>query len=63
MFIYFQIFGIVVFGSVSSQGWTYDRALKKDVCVMNNSSATCHFATFVGVMAFIASIGFLAGEW
>ncbi len=59
----FQLFGIIVFGSISSQGWSHDHSLGKEICVLNNSSATCHFATFVGVMAFIAALGFLVGEW
>lgn len=54
---------MVVFGSISSQGWTYDDQLHKDVCIMNNQSATCHFSTFVGVVGFVASIAFLVGEW
>ncbi|TRY68890.1 hypothetical protein TCAL_04677 [Tigriopus californicus] len=57
------IFATVVFGSISSQGWTYDDTLHKDVCIMNNQSATCHFSTFVGVVGFVASIAFLVGEW
>eukprot|EP00095_Tigriopus_kingsejongensis_P010890 maker-scaffold1216_size55193-snap-gene-0.11 protein:Tk10890 transcript:maker-scaffold1216_size55193-snap-gene-0.11-mRNA-1 annotation:"synaptogyrin-1 " len=57
------VFAMVVFGSISSQGWTYDDQLHKDVCIMNNQSATCHFTTFVGVVGFLASIAFLIGEW
>lgn len=31
--------------------------------MINDSTATCHFATFVGVMAFIGAAGLLVGEW
>lgn len=31
---------------------------------MNTDSAVvCHYATFVGIVGFLASIGFLVGEW
>ena len=35
-----------------------------EVCVMNTeSAAVCHFSTFVGIIGFLAAIGFLVGEW
>ncbi|CAB4054493.1 unnamed protein product [Lepeophtheirus salmonis] len=54
---------IIVFGCVSSQGWTYDQADMKEVCILNDSSSACHFPTAVGIIGFLASIGFLVGEW
>lgn len=30
---------------------------------MNMESSACHFSTMVGIVAFLASIGFLVGEW
>ena len=36
---------------------------QKEVCVLNMDSSACHFSTMVGIVAFIASIGFLVGEW
>ena len=58
----FQLFAIIVFGCVSSQGWS-SNTTGREVCVMNESAAACHFATFVGVVGFVAAIGFLVGEW
>ncbi len=58
-----QIFAIIVFGLISSQGWTWDNTEKKDVCIMNGSASACHFSTFVGVIGFLAAAGFLVGEW
>ena len=29
----------------------------------NMDSSACHFSTMVGIVAFLASIGFLVGEW
>lgn len=59
----FQLFAIIVFGCISSQGWSYNNKLGRDVCVMNEQSSACHFPTFVGVMAFIVSLGLIVGEW
>jgi len=57
------LFAIIVFGCVSSSGWFFFRDKNKEVCVMNEDASACHFSTFVGIIAFIASIGFLVGEW
>jgi len=58
------LFSIIVFGCVSSSGWFFLADLGKEVCVMNmDSSAVCHFSTFVGIVGFLAAIGFLVGEW
>jgi hypothetical protein len=57
------MFAIVVFGCVSSSGWFFFQARGKEVCVMNEDASACHFSTFVGIVAFLASIGFLVGEW
>jgi len=55
---------IVVFGCISSSGWYFWQEKGKEVCVMNTDSAVvCHYATFVGIVGFLASIGFLVGEW
>ncbi len=51
----------MVFGTISSQGWTREDG--KSVCVVNGSTATCHFATFVGVLGFVGAGALLVGEW
>jgi len=56
-------FAIIVFGCVSSSGWFLLQEKKMEVCVMNMDSSACHFSTMVGIVAFLASIGFLVGEW
>jgi len=57
------LFAIIVFGSVSSSGWFFWEDKGAEVCVMNTDSSACHYSTFVGIIAFIASIGFIVGEW
>ena len=68
MLIFFQFFAVIVFGCISSSGWYFLQDLAKglqgkEVCVMNMDSTACHFSTLVGIVAFLASIGFLVGEW
>jgi hypothetical protein len=58
-----MLFSIIVFGCVSSSGWFFLPELQKEVCVMNESAAVCHFSTFVGIIGFLAALGFLVGEW
>ena len=62
-FVLFQFFAIIVFGCISSSGWFFMQKTGQEVCVMNMDSSACHFSTMVGIVAFIASIGFLVGEW
>ena len=68
LLIFFQFFAVIVFGCISSSGWYFLQDLAKglqgkEVCVMNMDSTACHFSTLVGIVAFLASIGFLVGEW
>jgi len=56
-------FAIIVFGCVSSSGWFFIQETQQEVCVMNMESSACHFSTMVGIVAFLASIGFIVGEW
>ena len=63
MWLTLQVFAIFVFGTISSNGWHYDNDQGKEVCIFNESAPACHFGTFVGVIAFVASIAFLVGEW
>ena len=59
----FAVFSIIVFGCISSSGWFFMQNLGQEVCVLNMDSSACHFSTMVGIVAFLASIGFLVGEW
>lgn len=59
----FQLFAIIVFGCISSQGWMFDEKEKREVCLYNRDASACHYGTGVAVLAFLASIGFLIGEF
>lgn len=58
---FFQLFSIIVFGCISSKGYYSDKG--KEICVYNKDTNACNYGTGIGVIAFLASIGFLAGEY
>nr|CAD7569934.1 unnamed protein product [Timema californicum] len=55
------LFSIIVFGCISSQGWISKE--EKQVCLYNEDANACNYGVGIGVIAFLASIGFLAGEY
>lgn len=57
------LFAIIVFGCISSQGYKYDDNEKKEVCLYNNDNNACNYGVGIGVIAFLASLGFLVGEY
>lgn len=59
----FQLFAIIVFGCISSQGWEFKQDEDKEVCRYNGDLNACNYGVGIGVIAFLASIGFLAGEY
>lgn len=40
-----------------------DPETKKEVCILNKDSSACNYGVGVSVIAFLASMGFLAGEY
>lgn len=62
-FEHLQLFAIIVFGCISSEGWRYDRGRKRETCLFNDNGNVCNYGVGIGVIAFLASIGFLAGEY
>lgn len=61
-FLVSQLFAIIVFGCISSQGWRVDDD-GKDYCLYNGDSNACNYGTGIGVIAFVASMGFIVGEY
>ncbi|KAE8739535.1 hypothetical protein FOCC_FOCC014955 [Frankliniella occidentalis] len=58
------LFAIIVFGCISSQGWQPEPGKKGvEVCLYNKNGNACNYGVGIGVIAFLASIGFLAGEY
>lgn len=58
-----QLFSIIVFGCISSQGWRIDADSKQEYCLYNNNPNACNYGIWVGVIGFLASMGFIAGEY
>ncbi|KAI4455912.1 synaptogyrin [Holotrichia oblita] len=54
---------IIVFGCISSQGWMYLPESSKEECLYNGDSNACNYGVGISVIAFLASMGFLAGEY
>nr|CAG4635777.1 EOG090X0FHR [Artemia franciscana] len=57
------LFAIIIFGSISSKGWAFDKVQNREVCLFNKDLNACNYGTTIAVFAFLAAIGFLAGEW
>ncbi|BET01535.1 unnamed protein product [Nesidiocoris tenuis] len=57
------LFGIIVFGCISSGGWYDSQSEGKQVCLYNRKASPCHYGEAIGLLAFFASIGFLGGEY
>uniref|UniRef100_A0A1B6DG20 Synaptogyrin n=1 Tax=Clastoptera arizonana TaxID=38151 RepID=A0A1B6DG20_9HEMI len=57
------LFAIIVFGCIYSEGWYYDEKEKRDICIYNNDASACHYGIGVSMLALLASIGFLVGEY
>ncbi|EEB19815.1 synaptogyrin-1, putative [Pediculus humanus corporis] len=55
------LFAIIVFGCISSQGYKYNDG--KEECLYGNDANACNYGVGISVIAFLASIGFLAGEY
>ncbi|KAK2583069.1 hypothetical protein KPH14_009102 [Odynerus spinipes] len=56
------LFAIIVFGCISSKGYI-TKSEGKEVCLYNEDNTACNYGIGIGVLAFLASIGFLAGEY
>ncbi|XP_034102549.1 synaptogyrin [Drosophila sulfurigaster albostrigata] len=55
------LFSIVVFGCISSEGWVEKDG--KEYCLYNNDGMACKFGNTIGVFGFLASMGFIGGEF
>ncbi|XP_026324826.1 synaptogyrin [Hyposmocoma kahamanoa] len=55
------LFSVIVMGCISAKGWyTKDG---KELCVYNDDTNACNYGVGISVIAFLASIGFIAGEY
>lgn len=52
-----------MFGCISSQGWRVKEDTNKEYCLYNDDPNACNYGVGVGVIGFLASMGFIAGEY
>lgn len=57
------LFSIIVFGCISSQGWQYNPEKRREICLYNGDTNACNYGVGISVIAFLASLAFLAGEF
>lgn len=57
------LFAIIVFGCISSEGWLANPDTKKEECLYAGDGNACNYGVGIGVIAFLAAIAFLAGEY
>jgi len=56
-------FSIIVFGCISSQGWARDPTTGEEQCLYNNDGSACNYGVGISVIAFLATMGFIVGEF
>ncbi|KAJ8959028.1 hypothetical protein NQ318_022282 [Aromia moschata] len=56
-------FSIIIFGCISSQGWRYDHEKHRQMCLYNDDTNACNYGVGISVIAFLATMGFLVGEY
>ncbi|GBP19990.1 Synaptogyrin [Eumeta japonica] len=57
------LFSVIVMGCISSKGWYHKKDDTKDYCAFNDDTNACNYGVGISVIAFVASIGFIAGEY
>jgi len=56
------LLSVLMFAMISNQAWQPNME-GQEYCIINNSDTACQFPNVVAVIAFLASIGFLVGEF
>ncbi|XP_029290764.1 synaptogyrin-2b [Cottoperca gobio] len=53
------IFALVVFASITTEGYINSSHSAKATCIFNQNDSACHYAIGIGVIAFLACVAFL----
>lgn len=59
----FQLFSIIVFGSIVANGWIKKDEGTSEVCIINDNGSVCSYAVWIGLIGFFGSIAFIGGEY
>lgn len=54
-----QVFAIVVFASITTEGYINSAHSAEAKCIFNQSDSACQYAVGIGVIGFLACVGFL----
>lgn len=54
-----QVFAIVVFACITTEGYINTPHSADVKCIFNQNDQACHYAVGIGVIAFLACVGFL----
>lgn len=56
------VFAIVVFSSITAEGYVNSTDEAEVRCVFNRNDGACHYGVGIGVIAFLACVGFLLAD-
>ncbi|XP_054459616.1 synaptogyrin-2b isoform X2 [Anoplopoma fimbria] len=54
-----EIFALVVFATITTEGYVNSPHSANAMCIFNQNDSACHYAIGIGVIAFLACVGFL----
>ncbi len=57
-----QVFAIVVFSTITAEGYVNSSVEFQVKCVFNRNEGVCHYGVGIGVIAFLASFAFLLAD-
>lgn len=55
-----QLFSIVIFGCIANEGYINPVKEEKEYCIFNRNQNACNYGVFMGSMAFLCCMAFLA---
>lgn len=56
----FKLFSIVIFGCIANEGYINRQNEMEQYCIFNRNQNACNYGVFMGSMAFLCCIAFLA---
>ena len=57
---FFQIFSIVVFATITAEGYVNKSTAQEAFCMFNQNASACSYGVAIGVLAFLACVVFFA---
>lgn len=57
-----QVFAIVVFSTITAEGYVNPSNQAQVKCVFNQNEGACHYGVGIGIIAFLASFAFLLAD-